>query len=95
MAVMDRDATGVSRLSAGWHVHYEVGGRLRVLLACNRETAIDMARTLLSERLDVLRLVRYDAREIIGATEVRTLCAREPSQSSSAQIPIAADASSG
>jgi hypothetical protein len=53
-----------------------------------------MARTLLSERLDVLRLVRYDAREIIGAIEVRTLCAREPSQSSGAQIPVAADASS-
>ena len=94
MAVMDRDAAGVGKLSAGWHVHYEVGGRLRIQLACNRETAIDMARTLLSEHLDVLRLVRYDAREIIGGTEVRALCSSEPSQDPGAQRPVAAEASS-
>jgi hypothetical protein len=94
MAVMDRDAAGVGRLSAGWHVHYEVGGRLRVQLACNRDTAIDMARTLLSEHLDVLRLVRYDAREIIGATEVRTLCVREASRSPGAQTLVATEVSS-
>jgi hypothetical protein len=71
---LDRDIARPAMPSLGWHVHYEVGERLHIELARDRETAIGIARTLLSENLQVLRLVGQDSGEIIGAEQLKKLC---------------------
>jgi len=60
--------------SLGWHVHYKVGSRVRVRLACSRETAIEIARDLLRKNREVLRLVRHDGTERINQDQIRELC---------------------
>jgi hypothetical protein len=60
--------------SLGWHVHYKVGSRVRVRLACSRETAIEIACDLLRENRDVLRLVMHDGSERIDRGQIRELC---------------------
>jgi hypothetical protein len=64
---------GWSAASAGWHVHYVVNGHVHVQLACNRKAAIDMARALLNEDREVLRLIRYDARKTVSAEAIRKM----------------------
>jgi hypothetical protein len=73
---LDRDIARLAAPSLGWHVHYEVGERLHIELARDRETAIGIARTLMSENLRVLRLIGYDSGEIIGAEQLKELCTR-------------------
>ena len=73
---LDRDASRPATGALGWHVHYEVGGRLRVESAASRDAAIHMARALLNENFEVLRLVGQNDGEIINAREIRLLCAR-------------------
>ena len=49
---------------------------MRIALTATRDAAIDMARTLLSERHEVLRLVGKDDGEIISGEQLRILCAK-------------------
>jgi hypothetical protein len=63
-----------SAASAGWHVHYVVNGHVHVQLACNRKAAINIARALLNEDREVLRLIRFDARKTVSAEAIRKLC---------------------
>jgi hypothetical protein len=60
--------------SLGWHVHYKLGSRVRVRLACSRETAIEIAGDLLRKNREVLRLVRHDGSETISQNQIRELC---------------------
>ena len=71
----NRDRAWPVAASLGWHVHYEDGGRLRVQLAFDRETAIELAQKIIRRNQRVLRLVRHDGREIIGAEDIQELCA--------------------
>jgi hypothetical protein len=63
----------------GWHVHYELAGRLRVRLTCHRGAAIGTARELIADDIRVIRLLRSDGAEAIGEIETRAVCvASEP-----------------
>jgi hypothetical protein len=47
---------------------------VRVRLACSREAAIKIARELLQENREVLRLVKHDGTERIDQDQIRELC---------------------
>ena len=79
--LLDPDTKSSAATSLGWHVHYAVNGHVRVQLACDREAAINMARTHLSENREVLRLIRCDAREIVDGRAVRIVCTKRPPSS--------------
>ena len=74
---LDRDTSRpATTTSLHWHVHYEVGGRLRIELADCRDAAIDMARALLRENFEVLRLIGHDDGEIITSEQIKKLCGK-------------------
>jgi hypothetical protein len=73
---LDRDTSRPATTTLRWHVHYEVGGRLRIETADCREAAIDKARALLSENFEVLRLIGHDDGEIISSEQIRKLCGK-------------------
>jgi hypothetical protein len=73
---LHRGSAGAVMDASGWHVHYRVktGDRVRVRLALNREAAIDIARELLREKREVIRLVMHDGSETIDGDQIRILC---------------------
>ena len=73
---LDRDTSRPATTTLRWHVHYEVGGRLRIEPADCRDAAIEMARALLSENFEVLRLIGHDDGEIITSEQIRKLCGK-------------------
>jgi hypothetical protein len=73
---MHRGSAGAVMDASGWHVHYKAktDDRVRVRLALNREAAIDIARELLREKSEVVRLVMHDGSETIDGDQIGILC---------------------
>ena len=55
----------------GWHVHFKRDdGRVGVRLVSDRRTAIDVARRLIEEGREMIRLLTHDGSESITVVEV-------------------------